>query len=173
MIMDGRIVSYVPQQYMPGGDKNEMNVTGGRGEVMMETHLLKLARFCITLAMSVSVRDVRSAGYSCIKLNREGDMMAGHIKRRNREELMRLSARSSLPRSAHLALHEAKTSFSSRGNMLKPEHDFITQCWWENNKIKIQQPSGNLQSRKIVTDWKLLNHMLPKMEIDWNCFIWC
>lgn len=34
---------------------------------------------------------------------------------------MRLSARSSLPRSAHLALHEAKTSFSSRGNMLKRE----------------------------------------------------
>lgn len=95
---------------------------------MAETHLLKLARICITLAMSVSVREVRSAGYSCIRLNREGDMMAGHIKRRNREELMRLSARSSLPRSAHLALHEAKTSFSSRGNMLKPEHYFIAQC---------------------------------------------
>ncbi|KAF3833945.1 hypothetical protein F7725_025149 [Dissostichus mawsoni] len=90
------------------------------------THLLKLARFCITLAMSVSVRDVRSAGYSCIRLNREGDMMAGHMKRRNREELMRLSARSSLPRSAHLALHEAKTSFSSRGNMLKQEDGFIS-----------------------------------------------
>lgn len=34
---------------------------------------------------------------------------------------MRLSARSSLPRSAHRALHEAKTSFSSRGNMLQAE----------------------------------------------------
>lgn len=90
-----------------------------------DTHLLKLARFCITLAMSVSVRDVRSAGYSCIRLNREGDMMAGHMKRRNREELMRLSARSSLPRSAHLALHEANTSLSSRGNMLKGESDVI------------------------------------------------
>lgn len=89
------------------------------------THLLKLARFCITLAMSVSVREVRSAGYSCIRLNRDGDMMAGHMKRRNREELMRLSARSSLPRSAHLALHEAKTSFSSRGKMLKQEFDFF------------------------------------------------
>ena len=87
-----------------------------------------LARFCITLAMSVSVREVRSAGYSCIRLNREGDMMAGHMKRRNREELMRLSARSSLPRSAHLALHEAKTSFSSRGNMLKQELEYITHC---------------------------------------------
>lgn len=71
------------------------------------------------------MRDVRSAGYSCIRLNREGDMMAGHIKRRNREELMRLSAKSSLPRSAHRALHEAKTSLSSRGNMLKQEFDFI------------------------------------------------
>lgn len=85
----------------------------------LNAYLLKLARFCITLAMSVSVRDVRSAGYSCIRLNREGDMMAGHMKRRNREELMRLSARSSLPRSAHLALQDAKTSFSSRGKMLK------------------------------------------------------
>lgn len=95
---------------------------------MTDTHLLKLARFCITLAMRVSVRDVRSAGYSCIRLNRDGDMMAGHMKRRNREELMRLSARSSLPRSAHLALHEAKTSLSSRGNMLKRELDFISRC---------------------------------------------
>lgn len=91
-----------------------------------ETHLLKLARFCITLAMRVSVRDVGSAGYSCIRLNREGDMMAGHMKRRKRDELMRLSARSSLPRSAHLALHEAKTSFSSRGNILESECDNIT-----------------------------------------------
>lgn len=102
--------------------------TGRRGRL---THLLKLARFCITLAMSVSVRDVRSAGYSCIRLNREGDMMAGHMKRRNREELMRLSARSSLPRSAHLALHEAKTSFSSRGNMLETQHEFIGCCQGE------------------------------------------
>lgn len=88
------------------------------------THLLKLARFWITLAMSVSVREVRSAGYSCVRLKREGDMMAGHMKRRKKEELMRLSARSSLPRSAHLALHEAKTSFSSRGKMLKQEFNF-------------------------------------------------
>lgn len=92
-----------------------------------ETHLLKLARFCITLAMRVSVRDVGSAGYSCIRLNREGDMMAGHMKRRKRDELMRLSAISSLPRSAHLALHEAKTSFSSRGNILESEGDSITR----------------------------------------------
>lgn len=95
------------------------------------THLLKLARVCITLAMRVSVRDVGSAGYSCIRLNREGDMMAGHMKRRKREEVMRLSARSSLPRSAHLTLHDAKTSFSSRGNMLESEGDIITHCQGE------------------------------------------
>lgn len=118
-------------------------------QVVMETHLLKLARFCITLAMSVSVRDVRSAGYSCIRLNREGDMMAGHMKRRNREELMRLSARS-LPRSAHLARHEAKTSFSSRGNMLKQEHGFITHC---QDKKKTQQliQTNSAKSR----DWSI------------------
>lgn len=98
------------------------------GWLQAVTHLLKLARVCITLAMRVSVRDVGSAGYSCIRLNREGDMMAGHMKRRKREEVMRLSARSSLPRSAHLALHEAKTSFSSRGNMLESEGDIITHC---------------------------------------------
>lgn len=100
---------------------------GFNSRLQAETHLLKLARFCITLAMSVSVRDVGSAGYSCIRLNREGDMMAGHMKRRKRDELMRLSARSSLPRSAHLALHEANTSFSSRGNMLESEGDIVTQ----------------------------------------------
>lgn len=117
-----------------------------RGQAMTGTHLLKLAKFCITLAMSVSVRDVRSAGYSCIRLNREGDMMAGHMKRRNREELMRLSARSSLPRSAHLALHEAKTSFSSRGNMLRQEHDFIIQCQGEQRDKKKKKKTAARRS---------------------------
>lgn len=88
--------------------------------------------------MSVSVRDVGSAGYSCIRLNREGDMMAGHMKRRKRDELMRLSARSSLPRSAHLALHEAKTSFSSRGNILESEGEIITQSQGEKNTAAIR-----------------------------------
>ena len=53
------------------------------------THLVKLARFCVTLAMSVSVRAVRSSGYSCMRPNSEGDMMAGHRKRRNRDALIR------------------------------------------------------------------------------------
>lgn len=134
---------------------------------MTRTHLLKLARFCITLAMSVSVRDVRSAGYSCIRLNREGDMMAGHMKRRNKEELMRLSARSSLPRSAHLALHEAKTSFSSRGNMLKQEHDFITPLSRRkarSNPAAYPKPSGIQQGQETKIYGKLLDHTLLRME---------
>lgn len=43
----------------------------------------------MTLAMSVRVRDVRSSGYSCIRLKSEGDMMAGHRKRRKSEALIR------------------------------------------------------------------------------------
>ena len=56
---------------------------GGHG-----THLAKLARFWVTLAMRVSVRAVRSSGYSCSRLKSEGDMMAGQRKRRKREALM-------------------------------------------------------------------------------------
>lgn len=74
-------------------------------------------------------------------------MMAGHMKRRNREELMRLSARSSLPRSAHLALQEAKTSFSSRGKMLK--HGFVTTTVKENSKL-------NTRSLKILENYQTL-----------------
>lgn len=115
----------------------------------LKSYLLKLARFCITLAMSVSVRDVRSAGYSCIRLNSEGDMMAGHMKRRNREELMRLSARSSLPRSALLALQEAKTSFSSRGKMLKRVWVFFFIIYFITTTVKTA--TQNARRRKITT----------------------
>lgn len=83
------------------------------------TDLEKLARFCTTLAMRVSVRDVCSSGYSWVRLKRDGDMMAGHRKRRKREPLMRRSAMSSRPLSAHRTLQEAKTSFSSRGKTLR------------------------------------------------------
>lgn len=143
-----------------------------RGQAMTGTHLLKLAKFCITLAMSVSVRDVRSAGYSCIRLNREGDMMAGHMKRRNREELMRLSARSSLPRSAHLALHEAKTSFSSRGNMLRQEHDFIIQCQGE-QRDKKKKKNGSTQEfckvrRQKHTENYWTIHRSERRKCWWN-----
>lgn len=85
------------------------------------TDFEKLARLCTTLAMSVSVREVRSDGYSCVMLNSDGDMMAGHRNRRKREELMRRSAMSSRPRSAQRTRHEANTSFSSRGNTLQRE----------------------------------------------------
>lgn len=69
--------------------------------------------------MRVSVRDVCSSGYSCVRLKSDGDMMAGHRKRRKREPLMRRSAMSSRPLSAQRTLQEAKTSFSSRGKTLQ------------------------------------------------------
>lgn len=83
-----------------------------------KTDLEKLARFCTTLAMRVSVRDVCSSGYSWVRLKSDGDMIAGHRKRRKREPLMRRSAMSSRPLSAQRTRQEAKTSFSSRGNTL-------------------------------------------------------
>lgn len=82
------------------------------------TDLEKLARFCSTLAMSVSVRDVCSSGYSWVRLNNDGDMTAGQRKRRKREPLIRRSAMSSLPLSAQRTRQDAKTSFSSRGKAL-------------------------------------------------------
>lgn len=65
---------------------------------------------------------------------------------------MRLSARS-LPRSAHLARHEAKTSFSSRGNMLKQEHGFITHC--QDKKKKKNSAAHSNEFSKV----KGLEHM--------------
>lgn len=82
------------------------------------THLAKLARFWVTLAMRVSVRAVRSSGYSCSRLKSEGDMMAGQRKRRNREALMSRSLMSGRPRLLHSCLQEANTSLSSRGKTL-------------------------------------------------------
>lgn len=81
-------------------------------------YLVKFARFCVTLAIRVSVRAVRSSGYSCVKLKREGDMMAGHRKRKNNEALIRRSLISGRPRLPHSCLHDANTSLSSLGNTL-------------------------------------------------------
>lgn len=83
------------------------------------TYLAKLARFWMTLAMRVSVREVCSSGYSCVRLKRLGDMMAGHRKRRNREALIRRSVMSCLPLFRHCCFQDANTSFSSRGNTLE------------------------------------------------------
>lgn len=82
------------------------------------TDFEKFARFCTTLAMRVSVREVCSSGYSWVRLNKEGDMTAGHRKRRKREPLISRSAMSSLPLSAHRTRQDANTSFSSLGNAL-------------------------------------------------------
>lgn len=65
------------------------------------------------------MRDVCSSGYSWVRLKSDGDMMAGHRKRRKREPLMRRSAMSSRPLSAQRTLQEAKTSFNSRGKTLR------------------------------------------------------
>ena len=75
----------------------------------------------MTLAMRVSVRDVRSSGYSCMRLKSEGDMMAGHRKRRKSEALISRWLMSCFPRDMQCCFHEANTSFSSRGNTLVTE----------------------------------------------------
>lgn len=82
-------------------------------------YFAKLAKFCVTLAMRVSVRAVRLSGYSCSRSKRDGDMMAGQRKRRNKEALMSLSLMSGRPRLLHSCRHEAKTSFSSLGKTLQ------------------------------------------------------
>lgn len=87
--------------------------------------MAKLARFWVTLAMSVSVRAVRSSGYSCIRLKSDGDMMAGHRKRRKSEALIKRSLMSGRPRLLHSCRHEAKTSFSSRGKTLHKEEEAL------------------------------------------------
>lgn len=92
-------------------------------QLKTRTHLVKLARFWVTLAMSVSVRAVRSSGYSCIKLKSEGDMMAGQRNRRNKDALIRRSLMSGRPRLLHSCRHDAKTSFSSRGKTLWKVND--------------------------------------------------
>lgn len=93
-----------------------MYFVSGYGNI---TYLAKLARFWMTLAISVSVREVRSSGYSCMRLKRLGDMMAGHRKRRNNEALMSRSLMSCLPRFRHCCFHDANTSFNSRGKTLE------------------------------------------------------
>lgn len=101
--------------------------------MVSNTYLAKLARFWMTLAIRVRVRDVRSSGYSCIRLKRLGDMMAGHRKRRNNEALMSRSLMSCFPRFKHCCFHDANTSFSSRGKTLGKE-----------KKIKISKyPKGS------------------------------
>lgn len=85
-------------------------------------YLLKLARVWMTLAMRVRVLAERSSGYSCIRSKSDGDMTAGHRKRRNKEALMSRSLRSRRPRELHSCRHEANTSFSSRGKTLEAEH---------------------------------------------------
>ena len=59
-------------------------------------HRAKLARFCTTLATSVSFREVLSTGYSWQSRKRLGDKMAGQKKRRKMEPLISFMQASSL-----------------------------------------------------------------------------
>ncbi len=103
------------------------------------THLVKFARFWVTLAMSVSVRAVRSSGYSCIKLKSEGDMMAGQRNRRNKDALIKRSLMSGRPRLLHSCRHDAKTSFSSRGNTLSRIKKWDRSCFLREEKRSLPQ----------------------------------
>lgn len=100
----------------------------------------KLARFCTTFAMRVSVRDVCSSGYSWVRLKSDGDMMAGHRKRRKREPLMRRSAMSSRPLSAQRTLQEANTSLSSRGKTLRRGYTAGSDTNWRRLSDSLQLP---------------------------------
>lgn len=122
------------------------------------TYLAKLARFWMTLAIRVRVRDVRSSGYSCIRLNRLGDMMAGHRKRRNSEALMSRSLMSCFPRFKHCCFHDANTSFSSRGKTLVKEKRSKSLNTQENCK---QSHSGPTHLRSRARQWG------PKGDLKW------
>lgn len=105
-----------------------------------QTDLEKLARFCTTFAMRVSVRDVCSSGYSWVRLKSDGDMMAGHRKRRKREPLMRRSAMSSRPLSAQRTLQEANTSLSSRGKTLRRGYTAASDTNWRRLSDSLRLP---------------------------------
>jgi len=95
----------------------------------------------MTFAISVSVRDVWSSGYSCMRLKRLGDMIAGQRKRRKREALIRRSLMSCLPLLRHCCFQDENTSFSSRGNTLK------------NNKARKSNRTGHeMQQAELVTN---------------------
>lgn len=53
--------------------------------------------------------------------------MAGHRKRKNNEALIRRSLMSGRPRLLHSCLHDANTSFSSRGKTLHKKKNTITR----------------------------------------------
>lgn len=103
----------------------------------------------MTLAMRVKVLAVRSSGYSCIRSKSDGDMTAGHRKRRNSEALIRRSLMSGRPRLPHSCRHDANTSLSSRGKTLI------------GRKIN--------KFRAAMINWRLVGQIRPKKK---NSPIW-
>lgn len=110
----------------------------------------------MTLAIRVSVREVRSSGYSCMRLNREGDMMAGQRKRRNREALISCWLMSCFPRAWHCSFQEENTSFSSRGKTLR-ERDHRIQ----DSLLKAQNPALIFHLKSGFT---YIRHVRPKFD---------
>lgn len=85
------------------------------------TYVVKFARFWITLATRVRVREVASSGYSWVRPKRLGDMMAGHKKRKKRDAEMSRWPILALPRKWHASCQAVKTSLSSAGKELQGE----------------------------------------------------
>jgi hypothetical protein len=66
------------------------------------TCLVKLARFCMTLAVIMRQRLILSSGYSSVRLNKLGDMIAGQKNRRNIDPLRSFLLTSLLSEFSHL-----------------------------------------------------------------------
>lgn len=82
-------------------------------------YLEKFAIVCKVFAAKVSLRAAFSCGYSCVRLNKLGDSIAGHMKRKNMLALIRVSHISSvLPCRKHSLLKRAKTCFISTGKFM-------------------------------------------------------
>ena len=88
---------------------------------------MKLDRFWMTLAVSVSVRRVEASGYGWIRPKSEGLRMAGQRKRRKSDAEMRRWPISGRPCPSHSSVHLEKISLSSTGKELPDSPE--TETW--------------------------------------------
>lgn len=93
-------------------------------------HKVKLAKFWMTLAVSVSVLKVFDSGYACVRPKRDGLRMAGHRKRRKREAEIRRWLISGLPWSSHSSAQLEKILFNSSGKDLEAQRDETSALWF-------------------------------------------
>lgn len=90
------------------------------------THTVALARLCTVLAIRVKFLAPVSCGNSCVRLNRLGDRMAGHRKRRKMQELINFSLMSSRPFFWQRSRRLENTLFSSlRKNKPEEFRDYL------------------------------------------------